>query len=101
MIDTLARLLPQAEARWPLLRDRFGRGDYVLVTLHRPSNVDDPDRLAEIWRALQEIAAEVSVIFPVHPRTRAALESRQPGQICILWRQQHAGRGDSEKVSGG
>ena len=46
MIDTLVRLLPKAEARWPGLQERFGLDRYVLVTLHRPSNVDDPATLA-------------------------------------------------------
>jgi len=71
MIDTLVRLLPKAEARWPGLSERLGLdGRYVLVTLHRPSNVDDPATLREIMTALVEISREVPVIFPVHPRTR-------------------------------
>ena len=71
MIDTLVRLLPKAEARWPGLRERLGLdGRYVLVTLHRPSNVDDLATLREIMTALMEISREVPVVFPVHPRTR-------------------------------
>jgi len=42
----------------------------VLVTLHRPSNVDEPETLREIMLALNDIAQEVSVIFPAHPRAR-------------------------------
>ncbi len=45
----------------------------VVVTLHRPSNVDDPARLAQIAAALAEIATQRSVVFPVHPRTRQRL----------------------------
>ena len=73
MIDTLVRLLPRAERRWPELRERFGLGSYVLVTLHRPSNVDEPQTLREVVLALDEIAHDVPVIFPAHPRTRQRL----------------------------
>ncbi|MDB5905999.1 MAG: UDP-N-acetyl glucosamine 2-epimerase [Massilia sp.] len=47
---------------------------YGVVTLHRPSNVDDPVNLARIAGALKDIAAELPLIFPVHPRTRGNLE---------------------------
>jgi UDP-N-acetylglucosamine 2-epimerase (non-hydrolysing) len=49
-------------------------GRYGVVTLHRPSNVDDPVSFARIAGALRDIAAELPLIFPVHPRTRANLE---------------------------
>ncbi len=74
MIDSLVRLLPQAEAGWPDLAARLTLAQrYVLVTLHRPSNVDAPATLAEVLHALAEIAKDVHVIFPVHPRTRARI----------------------------
>jgi UDP-N-acetylglucosamine 2-epimerase (non-hydrolysing) len=73
MIDTLVRLLPRAEERWPAVRPGRDGAPYVLVTLHRPANVDDPDGLARIVAALRAIAAEVPVLFPVHPRTRGRL----------------------------
>lgn len=47
---------------------------YGVVTLHRPSNVDDAAMMARLAGALREIAAELPLIFPVHPRTRANLE---------------------------
>ena len=47
---------------------------YGVVTLHRPSNVDSVEMMARIGGALREIAAELPLIFPVHPRTRANLE---------------------------
>lgn len=47
---------------------------YGVVTLHRPSNVDDAAMMARLGGALREIAAELPLIFPVHPRTRANLE---------------------------
>ncbi len=70
MIDTLVRLLPKAHARWPHLADLHGLDRFVLVTLHRPSNVDEPQVLAEILQALAEISHDIPVVFPVHPRTR-------------------------------
>ena len=74
MIDTLFYTLEAA--RKTGYRERLGVGeDAVLVTLHRPSNVDVPERFAQIATALREIAEERPVIFPVHPRTRARIES--------------------------
>jgi len=70
MIDTLVGLLLKAEKRWSNLRKQFNLDSYILVTLHRPSNVDDPKTMREIMGALNEISREKSVIFPVHPRTR-------------------------------
>jgi UDP-N-acetylglucosamine 2-epimerase (non-hydrolysing) len=48
---------------------------YVVATLHRPANVDDPDAAAALVAALHEVADEIDVIIPVHPRGRAALEA--------------------------
>jgi len=73
MIDTLVRLIPIAERRWPALRSELNLDRYVLVTLHRPANVDEAGGLAEIISALNEISSEVPVVFPVHPRTRARI----------------------------
>jgi UDP-N-acetylglucosamine 2-epimerase (non-hydrolysing) len=70
MIDTLVSLLPATNSRWIELRDRLGLGEYILVTLHRPSNVDNPQVLREILIALSEISSEIPVLFPIHPRTR-------------------------------
>jgi len=69
MIDTLVRMLPQTTSRIPA--DLPSR--YVLVTLHRPSNVDDAEWLGNMLRQLSEISAELPVLFPVHPRTRERL----------------------------
>jgi UDP-N-acetylglucosamine 2-epimerase (non-hydrolysing) len=70
MIDSLLDALPRARA---LARAAPLAGGHVLVTLHRPSNVDDRARLASLVGALRDVAAERSVIFPVHPRTRDRL----------------------------
>jgi UDP-N-acetylglucosamine 2-epimerase (non-hydrolysing) len=75
MIDTLVRLRPRADAEWPRLREQHALDRYLLLTLHRPSNVDDPDKLLPIVSALAEISRELPVLFPVHPRTREALAS--------------------------
>jgi UDP-N-acetylglucosamine 2-epimerase (non-hydrolysing) len=75
MIDTLFALRPRAlELGVP---ESYGvaEREYVLLTLHRPSNVDDPGQLAEIVEAVEEIAADVPVICPLHPRTHTRLES--------------------------
>jgi UDP-N-acetylglucosamine 2-epimerase (non-hydrolysing) len=71
MIDSVRDALPRARA----LRPATAGTDHVLVTLHRPSNVDDPARLATVAAALRAIAAERPVIFPVHPRTRDRLRA--------------------------
>ena len=49
---------------------------FALVTLHRPSNVDDGESLARLLKALSEIARDVPVVFPVHPRTRARVQAQ-------------------------
>lgn len=82
MIDTLVRLLPKAEARWPGLQTQFGLGRYVLVTLHRPSNVDAPETLGEIMAALLEVSHQAQVVFPVHPRTRQRITNLGTALDC-------------------
>ena len=75
MIDSLRRHLPAARAR--RTPERFGleRHAYAVVTLHRPSNVDDPARLRAILDALRHLAALLPVILPVHPRTAARMDA--------------------------
>ncbi len=74
MIDTLVRLSPAALERWERGQVAERRDDaYALVTLHRPSNVDDEEMLQEIVQTLIAIGQRVPVIFPVHPRTRQRL----------------------------
>jgi len=66
MIDSLVRLLPAAiERNLNGLPDR-----YILVTLHRPANVDDDCTLKGILECLLELNSQLKVVFPVHPRTR-------------------------------
>jgi UDP-N-acetylglucosamine 2-epimerase (non-hydrolysing) len=74
MIDSLRRFEREAEARTPWRTLAVRRGSYVLVTLHRPSNVDRLEQLRSIVAALAELAGSVPVLFPLHPRTRARLD---------------------------
>jgi UDP-N-acetylglucosamine 2-epimerase (non-hydrolysing) len=74
MIDTLIRLLPVAERRYVLERLYVKPRAYGLVTLHRPANVDDPSVLGAIVEALHAVSNHVSLLFPVHPRTRQRLQ---------------------------
>jgi len=73
MIDTLIKLLPKALHRNKLRDFGLKPKEYILVTLHRPSNVDDPGVLRGILQAMAEISRDVPVIFPVHPRTRSRI----------------------------
>lgn len=75
MIDTLVRELPDARALEMPARLGLEPGGFGLVTLHRPSNVDDPDALAMLVDLLVELSARLPLAFPVHPRTRGRLES--------------------------
>ena len=66
MIDTLVRMLPACESHLPAdVPSRF-----ALVTLHRPSNVDDLDWLKCLLQTLEQISSDLTIVFPVHPRTR-------------------------------
>jgi UDP-N-acetylglucosamine 2-epimerase (non-hydrolysing) len=72
MIDTLVANLDKFDADYG--RRTYGLdGKYVVATLHRPANVDSPERAAELVKALHEVAAETDVIIPLHPRGRATL----------------------------
>ena len=101
MIDTLVRLLPQAEkpAEEDLeIDEELG---FALVTLHRPSNVDDAKALGEIIDTLHTLSKEMQVVFPIHPRTaermkelglnREGLTMCGPlGYLQFLWLQKNA-----------
>ncbi len=70
MIDSLHYALPKAEQSDILEKIGLTPREYVLVTMHRPSNVDEPKQLAELLEILAGLSAERTVVFPVHPRTR-------------------------------
>lgn len=71
MIDTLDYFLPRAKKLQVARALGYPPGRYVLVTLHRPDNVDDAARLADIFRTLGAVASGCGcpVVFPIHPRT--------------------------------
>jgi UDP-N-acetylglucosamine 2-epimerase (non-hydrolysing) len=75
MIDTLkahvARAVPASQT---LAATGFADG-YTLVTLHRPSNVDEPEVLARLVGCLAAMSADTPIVFPIHPRTRARIEA--------------------------
>jgi UDP-N-acetylglucosamine 2-epimerase (non-hydrolysing) len=75
MIDSLEMMRPAIEARKYHEQLALPRGGYGVVTLHRPSNVDDAANLRSLVDALVNAAARLPVVFPVHPRTRQRLES--------------------------
>jgi UDP-N-acetylglucosamine 2-epimerase (non-hydrolysing) len=75
MIDTLLRNRAKAEASVILDDLHLAEGRYVVLTLHRPANVDDPAVLARLLDALEVIQADQPVVFPVHPRTAKRLEA--------------------------
>jgi UDP-N-acetylglucosamine 2-epimerase (non-hydrolysing) len=75
MIDTLVHELPGVRDARPQEALGLEGQRYAYVTLHRPSNVDDPKRLADLVEILQQLAARLPVVFPVHPRTRKQLET--------------------------
>jgi UDP-N-acetylglucosamine 2-epimerase (non-hydrolysing) len=73
MVDTLLANLERARARSILADLGLTPGQYGVVTLHRPMNVDDPSVLQGIVWALGEVAEDLPLVFPVHPRARAPL----------------------------
>lgn len=74
MIDTLRAHVDSARVLGCHSELGLPAKNYAVLTLHRPSNVDHPERLASILRAVQELSREMPVVFPVHPRTRRRIE---------------------------
>ncbi|MBP7569190.1 MAG: UDP-N-acetylglucosamine 2-epimerase (non-hydrolyzing), partial [Acidobacteria bacterium] len=91
MIDTLLANLDAARRRETISKLGLADRRYGVITLHRPSNVDDPATLRRLLDLLREIGRDLPVVFPVHPRTAAAarragcgdlLETGDGGLIC-------------------
>ena len=79
MIDTLRENLAHAVPAAELFRRHgsnanWAESGFAVLTLHRPSNVDDPDVLSALLGAIREISSSTPVVFPMHPRTRAAID---------------------------
>jgi UDP-N-acetylglucosamine 2-epimerase (non-hydrolysing) len=75
MIDSLFALQPAARATGATERLGLTPQGFVLVTLHRPALVDDPERLGAVLGVLRDVSGDIPVVFPVHPRTRSRLEA--------------------------
>ncbi|MCZ6464074.1 MAG: UDP-N-acetylglucosamine 2-epimerase (non-hydrolyzing) [Proteobacteria bacterium] len=84
MIDTLFANLDRARALDTLDRLDVQPREYAVLTLHRPSNVDDPAQLRRLFGVLEEIHATIPVVFPVHPRTAAAIHTHRGGVQPLL-----------------
>jgi UDP-N-acetylglucosamine 2-epimerase (non-hydrolysing) len=79
MIDTLMQHLPHARELDVPAKLGLVPGEYAVLTLHRPSNVDDPAVLRGILGAAARLAARLPVVFPVHPRTRKNIQALATG----------------------
>jgi UDP-N-acetylglucosamine 2-epimerase (non-hydrolysing) len=77
MIDTLMKFRAKADQSRVLERLGLTTGNYAVATLHRPSNVDDIERLAALVRMLSALATRLPVVFPVHPRTWDRMQTAQ------------------------
>jgi UDP-N-acetylglucosamine 2-epimerase (non-hydrolysing) len=75
MIDVLFAQLPAARALGQPEKLGIEPGQFAVWTMHRPSNVDEPQVLAALIGSLETIAQRLPVVFPVHPRTRARIEA--------------------------
>jgi UDP-N-acetylglucosamine 2-epimerase (non-hydrolysing) len=74
MIDSLYSNLERAKES-TILNDLGMGNDYAILTLHRPSNVDDKENFAGILGALENIGKEIQLVFPIHPRTEKMVKS--------------------------
>lgn len=81
MIDTLIALEPRIGESEILDVLRLTPGEYALLTMHRPANVDRPEVLAGLMRGIAELGREIPFVFPVHPRTRQVL-SAYPDELA-------------------
>jgi UDP-GlcNAc3NAcA epimerase len=75
MYDAALDYLTKAEDKSLILQDlKLTSQNYILATVHRAENTDDPKRLQNIFTALVEVSKKITVVLPLHPRTRAALQ---------------------------
>jgi UDP-N-acetylglucosamine 2-epimerase (non-hydrolysing) len=75
MVDSLLKSKSKTEQSKILESLNLNNTDFAILTLHRPSNVDDPVTFGQILDALEVIQHDMPIIFPVHPRTRKSLSS--------------------------
>lgn len=81
MIDTLLRFRHKAAESRALEQLGVQPREYTVATLHRPSNVDDPEQLRRLLNILGAIGSRAPVVFPVHPRTQARMQSAGIGAL--------------------
>jgi UDP-N-acetylglucosamine 2-epimerase (non-hydrolysing) len=83
MIDTL--LANRSRFRKPAIWDDLKLKDkgYVVITLHRPNNVDEPENLQRLLQAITDASRDLPVIFPVHPRTRKVIDSLALSSVAL------------------
>ena len=74
MIDTLLRFRARAAQSDVVERLGLEARNYAIVTMHRPSNVDDPARLMRLLEALERVAVRLPILFPMHPRTQQRID---------------------------
>ena len=74
MIDSLEMLKEKIEEQDVYSEYGLNKGEYGIVTLHRPANVDDPEKLKQICESLNRISGKIKLVFPIHPRTGKNLE---------------------------
>jgi UDP-N-acetylglucosamine 2-epimerase (non-hydrolysing) len=75
MVDSVVANLARARAGQALARLDLRRRGYALLTLHRPSNVDDPVVFSRLLGAIEALGRRLPIVFPVHPRTRARMQA--------------------------
>ncbi len=69
MIDSLVKGLPKAELSSVLEDYQLTRGEFILATLHRPSNVDNKQSLEDFYEVFKSVSKNIKIVFPIHPRT--------------------------------
>lgn len=86
MIESLIEGLKKVETKFNILSKnlKVSENSFAILTLHRPSNVDDIKKLESIISVIREIANHIKVIFPVHPRTINNLKNVDVGNIQIV-----------------
>ncbi len=84
MVDAMLQALPTLTRPEIFSRLRLAQDDFVLLTLHRPANVDDGTTLHEWLAAVSDASAATRVVFPVHPRTAARFKARLPDNITLI-----------------
>jgi UDP-N-acetylglucosamine 2-epimerase (non-hydrolysing) len=84
MVDTLLANMDRALERDVLSRLGLVPGQYGLVTLHRPANVDDPAMLCGLLAALDQVAGMCPLVLPVHPRAASALHDAGLSRVRVI-----------------